>query len=468
LAQYADLPRSLAGLSRELLAKHLSPVEVVRALLGRIEADETNSFITVTAEWALEKATLAEREILAGGHRGPLHGVPVALKDIIYTRGVRTTMGSALYAGHVPDHSATVARKLEEAGSVVMGKTNTHEVAYGPTGDRSYFGPTLNPHDARRITGGSSGGSGAAVAANLCYGALGSDTGGSIRIPAALCGTVGMKPTFGRVSKSGVFPLSWSLDHVGPITRTVEDNALMLNVLTGHDPEDPYSVDHPAEDFARYLQRGLRGAGIGLPTSFYFDHVDEEVGVLVREAMEVFRSLGAQVREVEIPNLVDTLHAQRLILGAEAYAVHEERLENEPEAFDEEVCERLMDGARPRAYRYANARRRGVLATDEFDHALQGVDVLLTPTLPIVATEIGQREVRIGDNKESVRSALTRYTGPTDLTGHPSLSIPCGITTSGLPVGLQLIGRHFDEATLYRFGHAYEEAMIQDQQPAGR
>jgi aspartyl-tRNA(Asn)/glutamyl-tRNA(Gln) amidotransferase subunit A len=468
VAQYADLPRSLAGLSRELLAKHLSPVEVVRALLGRIEADETNSFITVTAEWALEKATLAEREILAGGHRGPLHGVPVALKDIIYTRGVRTTMGSALYAGHVPDHSATVARKLEEAGSVVMGKTNTHEVAYGPTGDRSYFGPTLNPHDARRITGGSSGGSGAAVAANFCYGALGSDTGGSIRIPAALCGTVGMKPTFGRVSKSGVFPLSWSLDHVGPITRTVEDNALMLNVLTGHDPEDPYSVDHPAEDFARDLQRGLRGAGIGLPTSFYFDQVDEEVGVLVREAMEVFRSLGAQVREVEIPNLVDTLHAQRLILGAEAYAVHEERLENEPEAFDEEVCERLMDGARPRAYRYANARRRGVLATDEFDHALQGVDVLLTPTLPIVATEIGQREVRIGDNKESVRSALTRYTGPTDLTGHPSLSIPCGITTSGLPVGLQLIGRHFDEATLYRFGHAYEEAMIQDQQPAVR
>jgi aspartyl-tRNA(Asn)/glutamyl-tRNA(Gln) amidotransferase subunit A len=468
LAQYADLPRSLAGLSRELLAKHLSPVEVVRALLGRIEADETNSFITVTAEWALEKATLAEREILAGGHRGPLHGVPVALKDIIYTRGVRTTMGSALYAGHVPDHSATVARKLEEAGSVLIGKTNTHEVAYGPTGDRSYFGPTLNPHDARRITGGSSGGSGAAVAANFCYGALGSDTGGSIRIPAALCGTVGMKPTFGRVSKSGVFPLSWSLDHVGPITRTVEDNALMLNVLTGHDPEDPYSVDHPAEDFARYLQRGLRGAGIGLPTSFYFDQVDEEVGVLVREAMEVFRSLGAQVREVEIPNLVDTLHAQRLILGAEAYAVHEERLENEPEAFDEEVCERLMDGARPRAYRYANARRRGVLATDEFDHALQGVDVLLTPTLPIVATEIGQREVRIGDNKESVRSALTRYTGPTDLTGHPSLSIPCGITTSGLPVGLQLIGRHFDEATLYRFGHAYEEAMIQDQQPAVR
>ena len=468
MAQYTDLPRSLAGLLRELLARRLSPVEVVRALLGRIEADETNSFITVTAQRALEEAWLAEREILAGRHRGPLHGVPVALKDIIYTRGVRTTMGSALYAGHVPDHSATVARKLEEAGSVLIGKTNTHELAYGPTGDRSYFGPTLNPHDARRITGGSSGGSGAAVAAMLCYGALGSDTGGSIRIPAALCGIVGMKPTFGRVSKSGVFPLCWSLDHVGPITRTVEDNALMLNVLAGHDQEDHYSVDRPAEDFTRHLRRGLHGGGIGLPRSFYFDHVDKEVGARVLEAVEVFRSLGARVREVQIPNLIDTLHAHRLILGAEAYAVHEESLENEPETFDEEVGERLMDGARPRAYRYAKARRRGVLATDEFDHALHGVDALLTPTIPITATDIGQREVSIGDYEESVRSALTRFTGPTNLTGHPSLSIPCGTTATGLPVGLQLIGRHFDEATLYCFGHAYEEAMVQDHQAADR
>jgi aspartyl-tRNA(Asn)/glutamyl-tRNA(Gln) amidotransferase subunit A len=468
LALDADLPRSLAGLAREFLARRLSPVEVVRALLGRIEADETNSFITVTAERALARASWAEREILAGRYRGVLHGAPVALKDIIYTRGVSTTMGSASYSGHVPDHSATVARKLEEAGSVLIGKTNTHEFAYGPTGDRSYFGPTRNPHDARRITGGSSGGSGAAVAANLCYGALGSDTGGSIRIPAALCGTVGMKPTFGRVSKSGVFPLSWSLDHTGPITRTVEDNALMLNVLAGHDPEDHYSVDRPAEDFTRDLERGLRGAGIGVPRGFYSEHVEEEVQARVREAAEVFVSLGAEMREVEIPNLVDTLHAQRLILAAEAYAVHQERLENEPEKIGEEVSERLMDGERPRAYRYANARRRGMLATEEFDHALHGVDVLLTPTLPITAPEIGQRKVRIGDYEESVRSALTRFTGPTDLTGHPSLSIPCGTTTSGLPVGLQLIGRHFDEAALYRFGHAYEEVVVQDHQAAGR
>ncbi len=464
MAKDSDLPRSLAGLSRELLARRLSPVEVVRALLERIEVDETNAFVTVTAEQALERASRAEREILAGRYKGPLHGVPVALKDIIYTRGVRTTMGSALYAGHVPDHSATVARKLEEAGSILIGKTNTHEFAYGPTGDRSYFGPTKNPHDARRITGGSSGGSGAAVAANLCYGALGSDTGGSIRIPASLCGTVGMKPTFGRVSKNGVFPLSWSLDHVGPITRTVEDNALMLNVLAGHDPKDHYSVDLSPEDFTRDLQRGLRGAGIGIPTTFYSEHVEEEVQARVKEAAEVFVSLGAEVREVEIPNLVDTLHAQRLILAAEAYAVHEERLENDPESFGEEVSERLVEGERPRAYRYANARRRGMFATEEFDCALHGIDALLTPTLPITAIEIGQREVSIGDYEETVRSALTRFTGPTDLTGHPSLSVPCGTTASGLPVGLQLIARRFDEAALYRFGYAYEEAVVQKQQ----
>src|SRR5918998_2677064 len=294
LAKDLDLPRTLAGLARDFWARRLSPVEVVKTLLERIESDETNAFVTVTAERALERASRAEGEILAGRYKGPLHGVPVALKDIIYTRGVRTTMGSALYSGHVPDHSATVARKLERAGSILIGKTNTHEFAYGPTGDRSHFGATKNPHDTRRITGGSSGGSGAAVAANLCYGAPGSDTGGSIRIPAALCGTVGMKPIFGRVSKSGAFPLSWTLDHVGPITRFVEDNALMLNVLAGHDPEDLYSVDRPAADFTRDLQRGLRGASIGLPMRFYFDHADGEVKALVRQAVEVFRSLGAE------------------------------------------------------------------------------------------------------------------------------------------------------------------------------
>jgi len=454
------LPRSLADLSSAFRERRLSPVEVVRALLERIEAADTDlcAFITVTGERALEEAARAEEEISAGRYRGPLHGVPLGLKDLIYTEGIRTTMGSAFFEDYVPDYSATAALKLEEAGAILVGKTNTHEFAYGPTGDRSYFGPTRNPHDTRRISGGSSGGSGAAVAANLVYASLGSDTAGSIRIPSALCGVVGMKATFGRVSKHGVFPLSWSLDHVGPLTRTVEDNALLLNTLAGHDPRDPYSVNEPAEDFTRDLEYGVRGGAIGVPRDFYFEHLEDEVGERVREAIEVFLASGAQVREVEVPNLPETLKAQRYILAADAYAIHEERLESEPERFGDEVRVRLLEGERLKAHRYASAQQRKLEAKKELEGALAEVDVLLAPTLPIAATLMDQREASIGGYDEPVRSALTRLTGPVNLTGFPSLSVPCGFTPAGLPVGMQLVGRPFDEATLYRFGHAYERA----------
>ncbi|MDP8926300.1 MAG: amidase [Actinomycetota bacterium] len=458
-----NLPRSLAALATALRERRLSPVEVVGALLERIEAidEELNAFVTVLRAEALEEAKRAEREILAGEYRGPLHGVPIALKDLIYTKGVRTTMGSAFFEGYVPDHSATVASKLEEAGAILIGKTNTHEFAYGPTGDRSHFGPVKNPYDPARISGGSSSGSGAAVAAGLCYAALGSDTAGSIRIPSALCGVVGMKPTFGRVSKRDVFPLSWTLDHVGSLTRTIEDNALLLRVLAGHDPKDSYSANRPSEDFARTLRHGIRDGVIGVPASFYFEHVEDEVEHRVRESIEVFRSLGAKVREVELPKLSETLKAQRFTLATEAYAVHEERLKSEPEKFGDEVRERLRDGENLKAHRYATAqqvtKRR---SSEEFEHALREADVLLTPTVSIAATEIGQRKVNIGGYEEYVFSALTRLTGPTNLNGLPSLSVPCGLTRSGLPVGLQLIGRPFDEATLYRYGHACEAAAL--------
>ncbi|HKH11811.1 MAG TPA: amidase [Rubrobacter sp.] len=457
MARRTEFPGSLAGLSRALGAGEVSPVEVTEALLGRIELDETNAFITVTAERAMEDARRAEAEISAGRHRGPLHGVPVAIKDLVCTEGVRTTMASAFFEDHVPDRDAAVARKLREAGSVLLGKTNTHEFAYGPTGDRSFFGPTRNPHDLARISGGSSGGSGTAVAAGLCYGAIGSDTGGSIRIPAALCGVVGMKPTFGRVGKSGVFPLAPTLDHVGPLTRTVGDNALFLSALAGHDPEDIHSVDRPPEDFARDLDLGVRGTTVGVPTNFFFEHVDREVEARVREAIEVFRDLGAEVREVDVPNVWETLHAQRLTLAAEAYAVHEERLKSEPERFDDQGLERLLGGEKLRAHRYADAQQRKLMSRREFEEVLGAVDVILVPSVPIPATEIGQRETSIEGHEEAVYSALTRLTGPTNLNGLPSLSVPCGTTASGLPVGLQLIGRPFDEATLYRFAHAYEE-----------
>ena len=453
----ADLPNSLVDLSRALRGRALSPVEVAEAVLRRIGDDETNAFITVTGGRAMEDARRAEKEILVGEHRGPLHGVPVAIKDLVYTRGIRTTMASAFFQDFVPDEDATVAAKLREAGSVLVGKTNTHEFAYGPTGDRSFFGPTRNPRDRARITGGSSGGSGAAVATGLCYGAIGSDTGGSIRIPAALCGVVGMKPTFGRVGKRGVFPLAWTLDHVGPLTRTVEDNALVLNAIAGHDPLDPYSVNRPPEDFARNLERGVRETLVGIPTDFYFEHVDAEVEARVREAVETFRELGADVREVTLPNLRETLEAQRLMLATEAYAVHEERLETEPGKFDDHGLERLLRGKDLEAYRYAGALQRKLHSRREFERVLEEADVLLVPSTPIPATPIGERKVSIGGHEEAVYSALTRLTGPTNMNGLPSLSVPGGTTGSGLPVGLQIIGRPFDEATLYRFGRAYEE-----------
>ena len=459
MARRTEFPHSLAGLSRAVRDGEVSPVEVTEGMLGRIGADETNAFITITAERAMEDARRAEAEISAGRHRGPLHGVPVAIKDLVSTGGVRTTMASAFFEDHVPDHDAAAARRLREAGSVLLGKTNTHEFAYGPTGDRSFFGPTRNPHDPGRISGGSSGGSGAAVATELCYGAIGSDTGGSIRIPAALCGVVGMKPTFGRVGKSGVFPLARTLDHVGPLTRTVEDNAPFLSVLAGHDPQDLHSVDRPPEDFARGLDLGVRGAIVGVPTGFFFEHVEREVEARVREAVGVFRELGAEVREVEVPNVWETLHAQRLTLAAEAYAVHEERLKAEPERFDDQGLERLLAGEDLRAYRYANAQWRKLLSCREFGEVLGTVDVILAPSVPVPATEIGQRALSIGGHEEAVYSALTRLTGPTNLNGLPSLSVPCGTTSSGLPVGLQLMGRPFDEATLYRFGHAFEESF---------
>ncbi len=456
MARRTEFPGSLAGLSDALRSRELSPVEVAEALLARIEGDGTNAFITVTPERAMEDAKRAEVEISSGGYRGPLHGVPVGIKDLVDTEGVRTTMASAFFEHHVPDRDAAVALRLREAGSVLLGKTNTHEFAYGPTADRSFFGPTRNPHDPARISGGSSGGSGAAVATGLLYGAIGSDTGGSIRIPAALCGVVGMKPTFGRVGKSGVFPLSPTLDHVGPLTRTVRDNALLLSTLAGHDPEDPYSVDRPEEDFARDLDRGVRGTVVGIPTNFFFEHVDREVETLVREAVEALRSLGAEIREVEVPNVWETLHAQRLTLAAEAYAVHEERLGSEPERFDDHGLERLLQGEELRAYRYANAQQRKLWSRREFEEVLGDLDVILAPSVPIPATELGQRQVSIEGHEEAVYSALTRLTGPTNMNGLPSLSVPCGTTASGLPAGLQLIGRPFDEATLYRFGHAYE------------
>ncbi|MCF8564080.1 amidase [Alicyclobacillus tolerans] len=439
--------------------KQVSPVELVQDLLADIERrnDELNAFVTLDPESVLQAARTAEQQISTGSYLGPLHGIPLGIKDIIYTRGMRTTMGSKVYENFVPEENAAVVERIYDGGGIVLGKLNTHEFAYGPTGDRSLFGPARNPHNPVKMTGGSSSGSGAAVAAGLCYGALGSDTGGSVRIPSACCGIVGMKPTFGRVSKRGVYPLSYSLDHVGPMTRTVMDNAVMLGVLAGYDEQDPYSTPMKTEDFTRYLTEKIHNAKIGVPTSYFNEQLDPEVSDAFQAAQKVFESLGAVLVPVNLPDMNRFVEGQQLVQKSEAYAVHEDILNHRAALLDDEVRERLLASAEPRGYEYFKAMRFRPQATQMLDSVFDDVDVLITPTLPILPPDINQREIVIQGQPEPVRGALLRFTAPFNYTGNPCLSVPCGTSKSGLPIGLQLVGRSHSEAKLYRFAYWFEQ-----------
>jgi aspartyl-tRNA(Asn)/glutamyl-tRNA(Gln) amidotransferase subunit A len=452
----------LASLSNAIRKKEVSPVEITRKILDHIQVanKQLNAYITVSADEALAAASQAESEIIAGNIKGHLHGIPIALKDLIYTKDIKTTMGSEIYSNFIPDYDAAVVEKLKEAGAVILGKLNTHQFAYGTTGDRSYFGAIRNPYDTSKIAGGSSSGSGAAVAASLCYAALGTDTGGSIRIPSSFCGIVGMKPTFGRVSKYGVFPLCWTLDHVGPMTRTVKDNAIMLSVLSGYDQRDPYSKKNKAEDFTRFLDKGIKGRVIGVPASFYFDNVSEEVKNNIQQAIETFRKLGAKIKIIDIPILKDMTASFLMTLKSESYTFHKDELFSHPDQWDEEIRERLLTGSTGKADEYIRAQQIRKMAIQEFNKVLSEVEILITPTVPILPTDINQREVEINGSKEHVFSVLNRLTGPTSLIGFPSLSIPCGFSQSGLPIGLQLIGRPLDEANIYQFAEAFERESL--------
>lgn len=452
---------SLSKLSQAIKNKEISPVDVTQALLERIDNIDghINSFITILHDEALREAKQAEEEIMSGQIKSPLHGIPIGLKDIIFTKGIKTTMGSEIYQDYVPKHNATVVDKLKEAGSIIIGKLNTHQFAYGPTGDRSYFGPVRNPNNLSKMSGGSSSGSAAAVSADLCYGALGTDTSGSIRIPASFCGIVGMKPTSGRVSKYGVFPMSWILDHVGPMTKSVEDNALVLNALIGNDPKDPYSVFKDKEDFTRYLHKGITGTVIGIPSTFYFEQLESEVQQEINKALTIFKELGATIREIDIPDLTKITEAQHVILKSDAYAVHESRLREYPEQWDIEVKERLFTGAEPKAYEYALALQKRHWAINEYNKVFKEVDIIAGPTVAILPPDIEQRELDIDGYKgQHIRWPMIKLTGHANMTGFPSLSLPCAFSSSGLPIGLQLTSKAFDEANLYRFGYAFEEA----------
>ena len=438
----------------------LSPVDLVRDTLQRIERLDPalNSYLTVSAELALKQAAKAEKEIQRGRRRGPLHGIPYAAKDLLDTSGIRTTVGSKLRARHVPTSNAAVIEKLDDAGAVLIGKTGLHEWAYGITSTNPHFGPVRNPWDPERIPGGSSGGSAAALAAGLCVFSLGSDTGGSIRIPAALCGIAGLKPTFGRISRRGAFPLGHTLDTLGPFGLRVEDTALTYGAIAGYDPSDPASVNRPVDLPVLKSEPDLKETVIGVPSEFLFDHFDTEIADAIGDALSVLESLGAELRTVQTPDIEAANSLHRLILLAEATSVHRRRLESCREDFGDDVRALLDQGRFVLATEYLDAQRARREFCRGFDSVLHGVDALVIPAVPIPTARVGELEIEVGGKLENVRLATTRNIRALNLTGLPVLSVPCGFRSDGLPVGMQIVGPKYGEAGILTIGHAYEQA----------
>ncbi|HKI25973.1 MAG TPA: amidase [Candidatus Sulfotelmatobacter sp.] len=456
-------PITICELAPRLRQKEISPVEITRATLERIDRlnPALNAFITVMAESALADARKAEAEILRGEWRGPLHGIPVALKDLIDTAGVRTTAASALYKDRIPSEDAEVVQRLRNAGAVIVGKNNLHEFAYGGSSLVSYFGDTHNPRDTKRAAGGSSGGSAAAVVAGLAYAAIGTDTAGSIREPAALCGCVGIKPTYGRVSSRGVIPLSASLDHVGPLAASVEDAAIVLQAIAGYDAADITSADVPVADYVGVLREDTKRLRVGVLRRYFFEDLDAEVVAAVDHALRVMESLVAEIKDVRLDVAMD-----RKLQAAESYAYHAENVAKTPELYQPETLRRIRTGEKVTATEYIRQRRE----LDEVRHGIHevfaDVDVLVTPTTPIPAPAIADLKA----NADALRPAelkLLRNTRPFNVWGLPAISVPCGFTESGLPLGLQIAGPHWREDLVLRLAHAYEQATAWHERRCG-
>jgi aspartyl-tRNA(Asn)/glutamyl-tRNA(Gln) amidotransferase subunit A len=443
----------VVGLAAKLRARELSPVEVTDAYLDRIAATEKRlcAYITVTAELARVSALAAEREIAAGNWRGTFHGVPIALKDLCCTKGIPTTSGSKVLADHVPDYDATVWTRLQAAGAILLGKLNMHEFACGGTA-KTAWGTTLNPYDPERIPGGSSSGSGAAIVAQSAAATLGSDTGGSIRIPAAFCGCVGLKQTWSRVSRYGILPLSDSLDHVGPITRSVRDAAAMLQVIAGHDPNDPTSSGEPVPDYSAALGRDLKGVRVGIIRELGRD-VTAEITQSFDGAMRVLGGLGAVVDEVSIPSIDDASTVALNIMYAEALEFHERWFIERSQDYGRGVRRMLEAAIALPAVAYVRSQRARAQLMAEAMRALEGRDVLATPVCMTAPLKIAEaREGKLG------LAQLIRHTAPFNVTGQPALAIPTGIGANRAPLAIQIVGRPFDELSVLRVADAYERA----------
>ncbi len=451
----ADLTIAEAG---HLIRRHeTSPVDMVRAVLDRIAKydSQLTAYISVFSEQALEAARAAETQILAGEYAGSLHGIPIAIKDNILTAGLRTTAGSRILADLIPAEDATVVQKLRQAGAIILGKTNLHEFAWGGTTNNPHFGATRNPWDTSRFAGGSSGGSASAVAARECFGALGTDTDGSVRVPSAFTGVVGLRPTIGRVSNHNVIPLAWSMDTVGPICRTVEDCALLFNAIAGYDPKDPTSTQVAVPQLIP--QAGLTAMRIGIDETYCFAHVQPEVEIAVQRAIETLKDLGATIVPIHIDDLSGSVAAELAVVMSEASTYHQRWLRERPDDYGDDVRTQLELGELLLATDYIQAQRYRTVLRGTMMAALHEVDLMISPTVPFVAIPVGEGRVLINSARPAhAMTAVMQFSGLASLIGFPAVSIPCGFSSEGLPIGMQLLARPFDEATLLRAGVSYQ------------
>jgi len=456
---------TIQQLSRQVRDRAVSPVELTRDCLARIENlnPKLNAFITVLADSALDQARQAEQEIQRGNYRGPLHGIPIGLKDILDTAGIRTTAASAQYKDRIPTEDAEVVRRLRAAGAIILGKQNLHEFAYGGSSLISFFGEVHNPWDVSRLTGGSSGGSAASVASGLGFAAIGTDTAGSIRLPAAYCGVVGLKPTYGRVSARGVVPLSWSYDHVGPLANSVVDVALMLQVLAGYDASDPASVDTPVPDFSSHLDQLPPKLRIGVPRAFFFDDLNPEISAAMEKAIQVFRELHAEIRD-DVKLEVST---DRTLASAEAYAFHQPLVARAPELYQPATLTRIKSGENITAADALRAGRDLQASRHAIRRIFDEVDILLTPTVPIPPPSIAAL-LEHPENLRPQELIMLRNTRPFNVWGIPAISVPCGFTEDGLPIGLQLAAAPWKEDLLLQVALAYEQATEWHNKTPGR
>ena len=451
---------SLTEIAQAIAQKKFSSREVTQSCLDRIAQwqPHLNAFMKIEADEALAAADKADAALAKGASRGALHGVPLAHKDMYYDAGKVVTCGSRIRRDFVATTTATALQRLKDAGTIRLGSLQMVEFAYGPTGHNAHYGPVHNPWALDRITGGSSSGSGASVAARLTFAALGSDTGGSIRLPAHFCGVTGLKPTYGRISRAGAMALSHTLDAVGPLARTAQDCALLLGLMAGADPEDPTAVAGPVPDYMAATREPIKGLTIGVPAAFYVDDLDPEVARILDETIAVLKSEGARIVQVELPDQRQLTAASQLVIAVEAATFHKRWMIERPQDYGPQVLMRLQSGLAIPGVSYLEALRWRGPALSAHQAAVAGVDAVIAPVAPVAAPTIAESDVGSGANAEAVIARLTRFTRPINYLGVPSLTIPSGFTGGGLPVGLQLIGRSFDEATLLRIGAAFQRA----------